>query len=113
MVQSQKPVVPKDLPKEDPAERTRSFVLSHPLGEQDIPESSAASIYLLASARQAWSAEETVLIKEAVAHLDKVPTHSEIRSIFGSSIRLEQILRSNSFDCVRSKVHNLFKKKYH
>ena len=100
LVKRQQPDFPTDLPKEDPQQRTASFVLT---------QTSAPSVFSSSSARQPWTQEETALITVAVAHLDKVPTNSEIRRIFATSIRLEQILRDNPFDRVRNKVHNIFK----
>lgn len=49
------------------------------------------------------------MIKTAFAHFDKVPRNTEIRSVFSSDIRLEQILRRNPFTRVRAKVKNIFK----
>lgn len=105
LVKSQQPAGPTNIPEEDPETRTTNYVLSHQTG------GSTASFFSSASSRMSWSEEETKLIETALAHLDKVPTNNEIRSLFSSSIRLEAILKANSFERIRNKVHNLFNKR--
>ena len=106
LVKSQQPADPSSDTEEDASKRTVSFAESV---SKEQSQSSAASVYSSASGRLAWTKEETEMMKNAFAHLDKVPRNTEIRRVMSSDIRLEQILRRESFARLRGKVKNIFK----
>ena len=104
LVLSEQPAGPTSVTEEEPSERSAASVES-----VRKEQSSAASVHSSASGRQAWTQEETEMIKTAFPHFDEVPRNTEIWSVFLSDISLEQILQTNPFARIRHKVKNIFK----
>ena len=93
-------VDPFDLPEEPADKRTANFVAQIP----DKPPSTTES------GRVEWSSEETECIQEALTFWTKLPSKQEIQSMFQKSSVLRDIYRNNSFERIRNKVKNEFRK---
>ena len=89
-----------ELPEEPAEKRTAKFVAN-------IPEKPPSTIE---SGRVEWTSEETESIREALTFWRKVPTKQEIQSMFQKSSVLRDIFRNNTFELIRNKVKNEFRK---
>ena len=96
-----RPVVdPFELPKESADKRTAQFVAA-------IPKKPPSSIQ---SGRVEWSDEEMEAIQEALMFWTKLPNQEEIREMFRKSRVLREIFRANTFDRIKNKVKNEYRK---
>ena len=91
---------PYELPEESSAERTAAFVGS-------IPEKPPSSIE---SGWVEWSSDETHAIREAIMFCKQCPGNDANRDIFSKTQVLRDILKANTFERVRNKVKNEFRK---
>jgi len=89
-----------ELPVENPAARTAQFVAAIP----DKPPST------IKSGRVEWSNEETEAIREAMTFWKKQPNQEEIRQMFHKSQVLRDIFKANTFERIRNKVKNEYRK---
>lgn len=94
---------PHDLPQESSFHRTAAYVLSKPPGSCVGGRSEPR--------RWEWTEEETAIVKRVLAKLDKPPRNTEIPRIYVSSKELRNILSANTFERIRNKVKNIFKKR--
>lgn len=58
-----------------------------------------------------WSEEESALIEKALSGFDKCPRNPAIQSIFHSTKELEAIYNAKTFERIRNKVKNIFRKR--
>ena len=93
-------VDPFQLPEECPAQRTAQFIAG-------IPEKPPSTIE---SGRVEWSNEETAAIQEALMFWRKLPTKQEIRDMFRKSQVLRDIFKENTFERIKNKVKNEYRK---
>lgn len=102
MFQTRKTVDPYELPEEPATKRTATFVASIP----DRPPSS------IESGRVEWSTEETEAIVEALTSYGwkKLPTKHEMQTMFQKTQVLRDIFRSNTFERIKNKVKNEYRK---
>ena len=103
LIKTKETVDPFDLPTEPTSSRTDTYVSTHQLS---LP--SAASCE---SGRLHWTEEETAAIEAALSSYDRLPRIAEIREIFSKSTILCRIMKENSFERVRNKVKNVFRKR--
>ena len=96
-------VDPYDLPEEPATKRTATFVAS-------IPERPPSSVQ---SGRVEWSTEETEAIVEALTFWTKLPRKYEMQAMFQKTEVLREIYRNNTFDRIKNKVKNEFRKLNH
>ena len=100
LYQTREMIDPYQLPEENAAVRTASYVLS---GKPLPPPSSVDS------GRVEWSDEETDLIRKALKGWTKCPRNTEIRALFSKTPSLQKILKANTFERVRNKVKNVLR----
>ena len=62
------------------------------------------------SGRVDWTDEDTALIEKALLNCSKCPRNTEIRSIFIRTAELQAIFKANTFDRIRNKVKNVFRR---
>ena len=93
-------VDPYELQQESADKRTATFVAS-------IPEWPPSTIE---SGRVEWSTEDTEAIQEALNFWRKLPTQQQIREMFARRQVLRDIFKNNTFDRIRNKVKNEFRK---
>ena len=91
---------PFQLPEESPEKRTASFVAN-------IPERPPSSIE---SGRVEWTSDETETIREALTFWKKAPNKQQIQEMFNKSTVLKDIFRNNTFERIRNKVKNEYRK---
>ena len=101
LVQRRPTMLPEELPEETASTRTAAFV-------QTVPDKPPSSIE---SGRVEWSEDETMAIREVLTLCcDKCPTNDEIRVLFKRSSELIAIFKSTTFERIRNKVKNEFRK---
>ena len=102
LVQQRPTMLPEDLPEETASTRTAAFV-------QTVPDRPPSSIE---SGRVEWSDEETMAIREAltITGYTKCPNNEQIRQLFKRTSVLTSIMKGNTFERVRNKVKNEFRK---
>lgn len=93
-------VDPFELPEESAANRTAQFVA----GISDKPPST------IESGRVEWSYDETEAIQEALTFWKKLPTQEQIREMFRKSQVLRYIFKANTFERIKNKVRNEYRK---
>lgn len=93
-------VDPYELPEEPAEKRTAKFVA-------DIPEKPPSTIE---SGRVEWTAEETEAIQEVLTFWTKIPTNQEIQAMFKKSNVLREIFHRNTFERIRNKVKNEYRR---
>lgn len=93
-------MLPEELPEETAFIRTAPFV-------QNIPDKPPSSIE---SGRVEWSEDETRAIRELLTSCKKCPNNDEIKQLLKQSSELITIFKSNTFERVRNKVKNEFRK---
>lgn len=57
-----------------------------------------------------WTDEDTSLIEKALLDYDKCPEVPKIRCLFIRTPELQEIFKANTFDRIRNKVKNIFRK---
>ena len=93
-------VDPFELPEESAANRKAQFVAGIP----DKPPST------IESGRVEWSNDETEAIQEALTFWKKLPTQEQIREMFRKSQVLRDIFKANTFERIKNKVRNEYRK---
>lgn len=102
-LQDNKPYIdPFQLPEESPSERTANYVYAAP---------STSGGFSKESGRVEWSEEESALIEKALSGFDKCPRNPAIQSVFHSTKELEAIYNAKTFERIRNKVKNIFRKR--
>ena len=91
---------PFELPEESPAKRTEEFVAA----TLEKPPST------IQSGRVEWSDEETEAIQEALRFWRKMPNQEQIREMFRKSQVLRDIFKANTFEQIKNKVKNEYRK---
>ena len=94
---------PYELPEEPATKRTATFVAAIP----DRPPSS------IESGRLEWSTEETEAIVEALTFWKKLPTKHKMQAMFQKTQVLRDIFRTNTFERIKNKVKNEYRKLNH
>ena len=103
LLEKQPTMDPFKLPEESPSKKTQKYILS----ALSVSMPMAAS---MESGRVDWTDEDTALIEKALLNCSKCPRNTEIRSIFIRTPELQAIFKANTFDRIRNKVKNVFRR---
>ena len=103
LMEKQPTMDPYELPEQSPSEKTGKYILSALSASLPTAES-------MESRRVDWSEEDTALIEKSLLNWSKCPRNTEIRTMFISTPELQGIFKDNTFDCIRNKVKNVFRR---
>ena len=104
IIKARPTVEPTTLEEEPASIRTAKYVQSHAL-------STSSKVPSCDSGRVERSLEDSKALEAALSEYDKPPTNTELRSILCSSDTLQRILEENSFEGIRNKVKNMYRKR--
>ena len=103
LLEKQPTTDPFKLPEQSSSEKTQKYILSAFSASLPMAES-------MESGRVDWTDEYTALIEKALLGYHKCPRVPEIRSLFTRTPELEAIFKANTFERLRNKVKNVFRK---